>query len=514
MTPGARFLTSTLFLSLTLGFGFGCGGGDSDPGGGSSSGGARPKDGPPQHVLLIVIDTLRADHLSCYGYGRKTSPAIDYVAEQGVKFTQAIAQSSWTAPSMVTMMTGHRLSEGRLDVPEKPTLAELFKDAGFKTGAWVANQLLNHDMGFSRGFEAWTDEKAWHSTSPPGQLDGIFEWLDANKGNDTFTWVHFTDPHDPYLPPVDLRNKWSPAGELDEHRRELLAQAARSDDSLATLDADAAELARQISLYDAEITTVDRKIERLLRRLSDNGNLENAIVVITSDHGECLWQRKDSDVRWEQRRAKRPESPLVQDRLKMTHGDLVYQELVRVPLIVMAPGLPKGEIIEAATEGVHLAPTILALAGIEVGEDARMVGSDMFGQELPSGAYTMTVLGEAFVSDDGWKLILPTELGAEEHAQPLQLYDLSSDPGELDNLAGRYPERVAELTRRIEERRATALPRQTKEEQAEIQERNLAPLRAQGYVGGGGHLDEIEDEEDEKTQPDEEGPDEEQPDQE
>jgi arylsulfatase A-like enzyme len=485
MTPGARSLTSLLVLALSLGAA--CGGESSEPPAGGAASTESPSK-PPLHVLLIVVDTLRADHLSCYGYWRDTSPHIDYVAKHGVKFTRAIAQSSWTAPSMIAMMTGQRLSEGRFDIVEdKPTLAELFKDAGFKTGAWVANELLNHEMGFARGFEAWTDEKTWHSTRPPGALDGILAWLDANRSNDTFTWVHFTDPHDPYLPPENLRS--STPGRLDEHRRQLLEEAAQAEDSLASLEADAAEVALQIGLYDDEILAVDQKIGTLLRRLGRNGNLENAIVMITADHGECLWQRKDSALRLAARRAKHPETPLVRDRLKMTHGDLVYQELVRVPLVVMAPGLPQGVLEQAVIEGVHLAPTLLALAGIECAEVDQMAGRNIFGQELLPGAYTMTVLGEAFLAEDGWKLILPTEKGMQDHDQPLQLYDLNADPGELRNLAGEFPERVAELTRRIEERRATALPRQTEEERLEKIRASQKALENLGYVGGGGHVD-------------------------
>jgi arylsulfatase A-like enzyme len=445
----------------------------------------------PLHVVLIVIDTLRADHLSCYGYWRETSPNIDGLAQRGVRFTRHISQSSWTAPSMVTMMTGQRVSGPRLDIPEdRPALAELFKDAGFRTAAWVANQLLTPTMGFARGFDRYTGEQAWHSTNPPGSLDAIVEWFEETRDQDTFTWVHFTDPHDPYVPPQDVRT--GTPGRLSSEQERIIASAAEGRGLQGSVESQTEYIAREVGLYDDEIIAVDRKVRTLMLALRDNGGLENAIVVVTSDHGETLWERPESDGRVASQDKHRGGPAQIQHLLKQTHGDFVYQELVNVPLIIMAPGLGRGEVVDTVAEAVHLPSTLLELAGVEVEGVETMVGVDLFGRESIDGAYTMTKLGEAFISRDGWKLILPTDLGKGQFAQQLQLFDLNRDPGELLNLADEQPEKVEELKQELHERRATAMPTPSLEEQGRKIREQTDALKSLGYIGGG-HLDEMDE---------------------
>ena len=443
---------------------------------------AAPK-GPPKHVLLIVIDTLRADHLSCYGYWRDTSPNIDSLAEKGVRFTRAISQSSWTAPSMVTLMTGRRVSGPRLQLPgDTPVLAELFKDAGYATGAWVANQLLNHKSGFDRGFDKFVDEKEWHSVKPAGKMDDIVTWLTENKDRDTFTWVHFTDPHDPYSPATDLNS--GELGRLTEYQKSIIDAVAKEQGVSSDIESQTAWIAAEKGRYDDEIRTVDRKVRTLLMTLMENGNLDNAIVALTSDHGECLWERPESAQRVELKDGKRNEPKTVKHLLKQTHGDFVYQELVHVPLIITAPSLTPGKIEETVAEAVHLPSTLLALAGVDVPGVERLAGKNMFGDPLPPGAYTMTQLGEAFIAEDGWKLILPTEMGKTEFGQTLQLFNLNEDPQELNNLADANPDKVAELTAQILERKKGALPKLSKAELEQAARDNAKALRDLGYVDG------------------------------
>lgn len=454
----------------------------------STDSGARERD-EPLHVLLIVIDTLRADHLSCYGYWRETSPNIDAIASRGVKFTKHISQCSWTAPSMVTMMTGQRVNAPRLDIPEdRPTLAELFKDAGFRTGAWVANELLTPTMGFSRGFERWTGEQEWHSTKPPGRLDAIVEWIEETKDEDSFTWVHFTDPHDPYEPEVELRTGLP--GKLSEYQQRIIDEAAQANGLGDTIPDQSQRIAKLVGLYDDEIITVDRKVRGLLLALQQNGGLDNTIVVITSDHGECLWERPESDGRVASQDPHRGGPAQIEHLLKQTHGDFVYQELVNVPLIIMAPSLEKGQVIDTVVEAVHLPTTLLELAGVDVEGVDTMIGKDLFGRDAPAGAYTMTKLGEAFISPDGWKLIEPTPLGEKTFGQELQLYDLNSDPKELVNLAAERDDRLQELRTQMKERRETAMPPpDLADQQRKMREQEQA-LKDLGYIGGG-HLDDV-----------------------
>jgi arylsulfatase A-like enzyme len=478
--PTPNKLLTTL-CCLTLAWLPGCGSEDSTQPGSSSDQGTG---NPAQHVLLIVIDTLRADHLSCYGYWRVTSPNIDAMAERGVRFTRAIAQSSWTAPSMVTLMTGQRLSGPRLAMPiEKPALAELFKDAGYKTGAWVANDLLNHDMGFDRGFDHFIGSLEWHNQEPSGKLDDIVAWLKDNKDRKTFTWVHFTDPHDPYIPAADLRT--GIPGRISEYQADIIANAAGQQELSDSIVTQTASIATDVGNYDDEVTTVDRKVRQLLLAMQEAGTLDNAIIALTSDHGECLWERPESDRRFSLKANKRKTPTTIKHLLKQTHGDFVYQELIRVPLIVMAPGLEKGLIEDTVVESVHLPITLLRLAGVDVDGVDQLMGANMFGEQVPPGAYAMTSLGESFISESGWKLILPTASGAKEYGQVLQLFDLNKDPGELVNLARQFPERVEAMTTRLVARSQEALPKLNLEELNEAAERNAAALEALGYTKGG-----------------------------
>lgn len=425
----------------------------------------------PRHVLFVVIDTLRADHLSCYGYWRKTSLYIDLLAERGVKFDRAISQSSWTSPSMVALMTGRRVSRRRIQIPGgSPTLAEHFQEAGYATGAFVANQLLYAKNGFNRGFDSFTEGRL-------PDTDGIVEWISENKDNDTFTWVHFTDPHDPYLPRG--RYKTGTPGKLTDRTTAMLKDAVETE-GFKNLEEQSALMIEQIGLYDDEITWVDHKVGRLLNALSVTENLDNAIIVLTSDHGECLWERREIDGVVQHGARARGEKPRLKDRLKQGHGGFVYQEFIRVPLIINAPGLERGRIENAVAESVNVTATILDLAGIPY-DQKILDGKSLFGSEILPGAYSMTNLGESFVSEEGWKLIYPTEAGAEGLSIEIQLYDLNQDPHEQNNLAGKHPEKVAELFETLVGRRETALPLVTSFDQ-EVEE-NLQALQALGYVG-------------------------------
>jgi len=424
-----------------------------------------------------VIDTLRADHLSCYGHWRETSPHIDALARRGVRFEQAIAGSSWTSPSMIGMLTGQRVSRRRFDLPEEvPTLAELFLDAGYRTGAWVSNPLLKQENGFRRGFQRWVRDSL-------REVDEVVEWLHARRAEDTFTWVHFTDPHDPYKPPRERRGKT--AGRLRPGQAELLREAAAECEEPKDYAPQREFILRQVGLYDDEVVEVDRKLGRLLAQLEEDGNLERAVVVVTADHGECLWQRRESAAVVAHRRRTSGEPTRLEHVLKQTHGSQLHQELVRVPLVVAAPGLAPGGVEEGVAGLVNLAPTILDLAGIEVDGREAMVGASLFGEGAEAGAYAMTNQAETFVAADGWKLILPTAEGRDPYGHVLQLYDLGTDPGELENLADEHPERVEALRRRIEERRRSALPLPKAGSWEEQTRANAEALRALGYADAG-----------------------------
>ena len=164
----------------------------------------------PEHVLLVLVDTLRADHLGSMGHPRSPTPAIDSVAEAGVIFEEAYAQSSWTSPSIVSLFTGRRLAEDRLDLPAAlPTLAESFQRAGWATGAFIMNDIVHEKQGFARGFDHFEQMVPYFSENGP-----ILEWLAAHEAERAFTYVHLNEVHDPYFAPeghVCIHSGESPA---------------------------------------------------------------------------------------------------------------------------------------------------------------------------------------------------------------------------------------------------------------------------------------------------------------
>ena len=468
-------LLTLLLAGLALVTGSACTDSEPDvPGQEANSETRRDSDAGPRHVLLIVIDTLRADHLGCYGYSRKgISPSIDTLAKRGARFDRAIAQSSWTSPSMITMMTGHRLANRRLGVPdEAPTLAELFKDAGYTTGAFVSNPLLTVKNGFRRGFDAWTQDNTLQ------KIDAVVQWLVDHKHEDTFTWVHFTDPHDPYKPPKALRS--GTLAPLSPETNAVIDATAEARGYGDVEDAKRA-IAKQIGLYDDEIQSVDRKVRTLVTTLQKNGNLDNSVVVLTADHGECLWMRVESDSLVKQNQENQDWPDDLQHRMKQRHGEFLYQELVRVPLIITAPSIARRTVIDGIAESVNLGASILDLAGVSV-EEGLLQGKSFFDDSvLDDGGYSMTRYGESFWSDDNWKLVLPTVMGTTALDWSTELYDLNADPEERNNLAQAMPEKVAELRAKIVARRESVKVFDGKNWESQ-QEANLKALIELGYI--------------------------------
>jgi arylsulfatase A-like enzyme len=423
------------------------------------------------------LDTTRADHLGCYGYTKPTSAHLDHLASKGVLFTQAIAQASVTPVSHASILTGlnpythglrvmHGVTENRL-ADSQVTLAEVLGKSGYHTAAFVSAFPVAQRFGLHQGFDKFDAD---FLLAPPEQLvseeglvntgmnqrradvttDRALAWL-AKAPSPFFLWLHYFDPHDPkLLPPEEVVSRYGPA------------------------PAGATEREVFRILYDIEIEYMDQHIGRVLDWLQQSGSWAKTIVVVVADHGEGL-----GDHNW------------------WTHG-ILYQEQVRVPLIIRAPSLPGARRIDHLVRTIDIMPTLLDLAGL--GSDAAV---PMEGHSLvplmkggaPDPGYvaycdSVNTLTYGFsrsirdVKDDmlfamvsyPWKYIYHVRRTHES-----ELYNLDTDTGEHVNVRNTNPEVVKRLKADLMARKC--IPARQVDDQWGMSPEDLERLRSLGYIG-------------------------------
>jgi len=395
----------------------------------------------PAHanVLLVTIDTVRADHVGAYGDPTAETPNLDRLARSGVRFDQAISAVPLTLPSHATILSGllpphHGLRNngaGRFPA-SRETLATRLSAEGYRTGAFVGSYVLDHRFGLARGFDSYDDEIPRDPSAAgaleaerPGRevVDRALAWLAKEKGRPFFAWVHLYDAHAPYDPPEPFRSR---------HRDHL---------------------------YDGEVASVDAQVGRLLDWLAQNGEEKNTVVAVAADHGESLGEHGE-----------------------LTHGFFVYEPTLRVPLIVRGPGLSSGRIVATPVGLVDLAPTLSGLAGkpLAIAGDGRDLSADLLRGVEPAAAdlYSETEYPRIF----GWSglsALRRKSLKYIEAPRP-EIYDLARDPRETRSLAEASAPR-ADLAAAIAAfRRDTAVP----EKPGEIDRESAAKLASLGYISG------------------------------
>ena len=439
------------------------------------------------NVLLVSIDTLRADHLSSYGYERETSPNLDALARRGARFERTFSTTSWTLPSHMSMLTGlpisaHGVCDDRLwsltDEAGNPTpveqsgvfIPEVLRDEGYRTGGFYTWQYVDKRYGFGPGFETferwghtfYSDEVVsaeWNRLREAGDKPGIealqarypelfdpthmsspetigrtLEWIDEVKADTPdapfFAFVHLFDVHDPYTPPAPFDTKWDPdyTGTID-------GKNITAANSPFVRDMPKADFDHVIALYDGGISYVDDQLGKLFAELEARGELANTIVMVTSDHGEEFFEHGNK-----------------------THRKTLFTESVHVPWIVAWPGqIAAGTEIGGATGIVDIAPTIYGLLGL--GAPDGTIGQDL-GPVLRGEASNeeRAYLQELFLFEGGKETqqrlgilrgdnhsVLGGQLGSD-----LQVvhFDLDSDPGEKSVLnASLLSESSAQQTR-------------------------------------------------------------------
>jgi len=436
------------------------------------------KDKP--NVILILIDTLRADHLSSYGYERETSPHIDRMAKEGVLFQNAVAPAPWTKPSTASLLTSRYPSVlgtiyGQSMLPDSATtLAEVLKSAGYTTAGFVANPQVKAIFNFNQGFDFYDDsivedkiyynilrsrdlEKriirslfkirlSWTHNNNAEMLNRKFiPWLKENKDTNFFLYLHYIDPHEPYSPPSPFNTKYTSSGMSKNERN--------------------------IALYDGEIAYIDKHIGELLHLLEELNIADNTLVILTSDHGEEFYEHGGTG-----------------------HGQSLYEELIRVPLIIKYPSvLPAGNMVKNRVGIIDVMPTILEI--LDISSDNHMEGvsllplikkenlvdrNDYFFGETYLSRFT----GKS-VSYRNWKYIYTesSELRNLSELGPEELYNLDDDPDELNNLLDQKPEIVRNLREKLSfysryvKEKAVSSP-----EKAKVDERTKQQLKALGYV--------------------------------
>ncbi len=342
------------------------------------------------NVLLISVDTLRADHLACYGYRRIKTPVIDRLADEGVRFVHAVSPVPLTLPSHATMLTGlnpvdHRVRNNgtfKLDA-EFATLAELLAAEGYTTAAAVSAFVLDKRFGLAQGFEHYDDDLTVGDQPAQGGFrerraeltnQAATRWLREQAAEPFFVFVHYFDPHWPYAPPSPYREEYAKAP------------------------------------YDGEIAYVDEQIGSLLAVLDETGARKRTLVVLTSDHGESLGEHGE-----------------------MSHGIFVYDATQLVPLIVNGPSpLSQGEVIERQVGLVDIVPTVLDLLGLD--RPPQLVGTNIFADRPDDRAIYVESLGAKLMHGCAPLLGVRRDDAKFIFAPKPELYDLRNDPREAVNL--------------------------------------------------------------------------------
>jgi arylsulfatase A-like enzyme len=423
--------------------------------------GSRPRP----NILLITLDTTRWDHFSCYGYAKETTPVLDKLAEESVRYEYAISPSSWTLPAHASIFTGvlptyhgahlvpadgnvvfGELQINRLD-PELPTLAEELKKAGYRTGAIIGGPCLHMAFGVARGFDFYHIEglhsfedyeyyrKAHETTSLAVQ------WLARHRYRDTspvFLFLNYFDAHSPYHAPEPWGNPEVPDELYDMY-------SPRYRDILeGTRELSPEERRILVAEYDGEIRYMDSQIGRLFHEMKQLGIYDSTLIVVTSDHGESFGEHG-----------------------LLGHGRALYEELIRVPLIVKYPlEDDKRGVVQRKVSIMGIMPTILKRAGLPIPETVENGDLDDDNQILIAESYRDVFWTRAYGArfDRDQKAIYSGNFKWTWRSDgAYELFDIAGDPNEENNLREKLPDegqrfksQLAPLLRESQQRRSNA----------------------------------------------------------
>lgn len=422
----------------------------------------RVTTSPDQNVLLITLDTTRADRIGCYGYALADTPNLDKLASDGVRFINAYCPAPLTLPSHCSLLTGttplfHRVRNNGFYYlqGDQTTLAEVLKEKGFQTAAFVSSFTLDSRFGVDQGFDVFDDHfleegatKNFMSERRAEKTYSAFsQWFDSWSGKKFFCWVHFYDPHLPYNPPSPYKEKYVKRP------------------------------------YDGEIAYMDYYIGRTIDKLREKGVLDSTLVILIGDHGEALGEKNEID-----------------------HGLYIYNVTTRVPLIIYAPAfLPRGLALESQVRLIDVMPTICDL--LEIPIPINVQGTSLLPYLEGRKKNDLPVYIETYMPREyyGWSELLGFIDGDWKfiRAPKSELYNIEEDPSEVNNLIAEKADTASNLGKKLEafikeHSSSQGLGKRTLS--SEEQER----LRSLGYIGGLVEVDEsLEDLPDPKDKVDE-----------
>lgn len=392
---------------------------------------------PKSNVILILVDTLRADKIGAYGYTqRKTTPNLDAFAAGGMVWERAESQNAWTVPSVASLFTGvdpqaHRTLNFKVSEKlatdtmslQHDTISEAFKASGYGTAAFIKSTVISTSKGFSQGFDTFQvvggKDQAW-GYSARDLNDAAIPWLttQAKSGKPFFAYLHFMDPHSPYKAPEPYYSKYkgSYSGKMDGAHVQL-------EDAFKAGTVTTADWQHELALYDAEIEYFDAEFGRLWSELQKSGADKNTVVVLVADHGEAFGEHNN-----------------------VFHGNL-YQENIHVPVILRGPGIKPGR-MKAWAQLVDVAPTLAELFALPKGKgwQGKSMVSAMGGGAGHADIIYSEYAGHRMGIDPATSLKLIVGDG------PIKLYDLVVDPLEKNNLAESRKADVARLKALIDAR--------------------------------------------------------------
>jgi arylsulfatase A-like enzyme len=466
--------------------------------------------GPPQTVMLVQLDTLRTDHLELYGYERQTAPVLKRLAGEGAFFQNAITQTSWTKAATPSIHTSlYPSTHGVHAIPDRlpssaHTIAEAYRDAGYATASFSSVAFTGQFTNLHQGFEELHEsESTVGRAGPRGAktsrefVDRLVDWLDGHRDVPSFVYLHFFDPHSPYEPNKPYDTMWADPKGRDEYLRQqealkktvkdaFMAQrgmATPEELKAAGIDAEA-YLRYSKDWYDGSIRGMDTELGRLVERIDELGLHDRAVLALYADHGEEFHEHGS-----------------------MWHGRTVYGEMIRVPLVLWAPGrVPKGLKVDEPVELIDVMPTLLEVSGLPVPKEAQgqslrplLVASDGKGTVAANGGWKRRPIvsekqslgGKEFpnasesyaITDANWKLIQNVVRPPDK--PEFELYDFYKDPHDQHDLAAANAEVVARMGKMLEGwRRMTKQARLESDSEATqgMTAEQLERLRSLGYV--------------------------------
>jgi len=465
-----------------------------------------PKNRP--NVLIYMIDTLRADHTSLYGYARDTTPNLKKLGAQGLVFEDCQAQATWTKPSTASLMTSlysftHGISLDSDTIPKgATTLAEQLRAAGYVTASVVSNPFAGRLTGLQRGFDymsEWAVVQRRRTDAEDRATDSaalnkvVFPWLEQHRDEPFFLYAHATDPHAPYRPPAGFEEKFANPAETPEFNRNYVKLRDKAQYGGGTVISRALcaksgvnpdrFIHRAVDRYDGEVLHNDWSLQQLVDKLKQIGVLDNTLIVVVSDHGEEFWEHG-----W------------------TAHGHSLYQELTHGVFLMWNPKLiPTPRRVAEPVQLIDVMPTVLDLLGIKIpdvvqgqslapfakGRPFQRRGPVMTSRYAhphakPNGFVPENRTDTVALLDAGWKLIY-RDKAKDVGMNKVELYDRRTDRGEAKNVASQHPQEVSRMMTEIgkwldaEKQIKSLLGRGAK---ATMDQKTLEQLRSLGYIGG------------------------------